>query len=99
MDNNGYTKNDLKAFAERFLEIQAIAKQYGVFTYYRDLLECVPCQLAEDIAFDGRLFTHWKTDKDFNDTGLRFIELDQNKALFQCPNCFTQITAQHEKEY
>ena len=50
-------------------------------------------------AIDGRLFTNWKTDKEFKDTGLQFIELNANEALFQCPKCGKQATAQKEKDY
>jgi hypothetical protein len=60
MDNHGFTKDDLKELAERLLEMHTIAKQHGIFTYDRALLECETCQLAEDIAFDGSFPLHWR---------------------------------------
>ena len=83
----------------KFLEVQNIARQQGIFVDDRELLECSQCQLMEDVAFDGRLFTYMKGDKDFKDIGLRFIELNQSRDLFKCPNCGMQITVPEEKEY
>ena len=91
--------DELRSLAEKLLEIQAQAKQLGIFIEDRDLLECVHCQLIEDVACDGRLFTYWKMGKDHKDTGLRFIEIKESEALFQCQNCGKQITGQKEKEY
>ena len=98
MVENNHTKDELRVLAERLLEIQVQAKQLGIFVDDRDLVECVDCQLIEDIALNGRLFTFWKNDKDSKDTGLQFIELNQSEALFQCPNCGKQATAQKEKD-
>lgn len=61
------------------------ARALGLFTDDRDLLECPMCRLLEDVTCDGLLITYRNDSPDMTDTGLRFLELNEN--AFQCPAC------------
>ena len=68
--------------------LQAKARELGVFANDRELLECRQCGLMENVACSGLLFTCHPESLD-NDTGLRFLELDQGR--FRCPSCGSTV--------
>lgn len=77
--------DDILNLVAQFHDIQQKAKELGIFTNDRELLQCPQCGLAEDVACDGRLITVQSADGPFNDTGLRFQEIDS--TCFRCPQC------------
>ena len=75
-------------------ELDRIKKQaeaLGLFTNDRELLQCPGCDLAEDVAFDGRLMTYHPKGGDYSDSGLRFEKL--NDTTFRCPICMIRLKA------
>ena len=74
----------LKPIIQDFKKLQAQAKSLGIFANHRDLAECNDCKLFEDITSYGVLFVY-RGDNYYEDTGLKFIELDDNAV--QCPEC------------
>jgi hypothetical protein len=82
----------------QILFFQAIAKQHGLFLNDRELVSCPQCGLTEDIAFSGKLFTYYKDDPDFKETGLQFVSLDGNAEYLKCPVCKVEVLIPKEKE-
>ena len=76
----------LRPAVERVLELQAKARDLGLFVGDRDLLRCPQCGLMEDVLIDGRLITCWR-DGLGQDAGLRFIEHSNLLGRFSCPGC------------
>ena len=74
----------VKSIGNRFLEIQKIAEQRGIFLNHRELLEC-RCGLEEDITTDGKLIVCRKGAEGM-DVGLRFPEPDK-RGKSRCPGC------------
>ena len=72
--------------AKKIVKLKEKAKELGIFTGDRDLLECPKCGFMEDVAIDGRLFTVFKNAPN-KDTGLEFKELGKEGNRFSCPNC------------
>ena len=77
--------------ARELVRIKKQAETMGLFTHDRELLECCGCDLAEDVAFDGRLMTYHRKSEDYSDSGLRFERL--NDTTFRCPICMTRLKA------
>ncbi|MDI6809019.1 MAG: hypothetical protein QME66_08570 [Candidatus Eisenbacteria bacterium] len=77
--------DDISNLIAQFHGVVQKAKELGIFTNDRDLLQCTRCGLAEDVACGGRLITIESTDGPFTDTGLRFKEIDSTH--FRCPRC------------
>jgi hypothetical protein len=77
--------------ARELVRIKKRAEAMGLFTHDRELLECCGCDLAEDVAFDGRFMTYHRKSEDYSDTGLRFERL--NDTTFRCPICKTRLKA------
>jgi len=50
--------SDILPLARELVRIKKQAEAMGLFTDDRELLECCGCDLAEDVAFDGRLMTY-----------------------------------------
>ena len=75
--------NAISSLIAQFGDIHQKTKELGIFTNDRELLQCPRCGLAEDVACDGRLTTVQSADGSFNDTGLRFQEIDS--VHFRCP--------------
>jgi len=73
-------------------ELQALkqqAKDLGIFTNDRELLQCPKCGLRESVAFDGALLT-CRGNALTVDTGLRFPEPDaEGKRI--CPGCGGEV--------
>ena len=75
---------EIYQLATEIAALQSKARELGLFTNDRELLQCPRCGLKEDVAFDGRLLT-CRPDSLGEDTGLRFKELPSNR--FRCPAC------------
>ena len=80
--NRGMAK--FRALATEIAALQVKAKALGLFTNDRELLECPVCELMENVAASGLLFTCRLESLD-EDTGLRFEELSRDR--FRCPAC------------
>jgi len=83
--------SDILPLARELTRIKKQAEALGLFTHDRELLECSGCDLAEDVAFDGRLTTYHRNGGDYSDSGLRFERL--NDTTFRCPICMTRLKA------
>ncbi len=81
----------IRPLARELVRIKKQAEVLGIFTNDRELLECSRCDLAEDVAFDGRLMTYHRKSEDYSDSGLRFERL--NDTTFRCPICKTSLKA------
>lgn len=80
-------QNFLHEVGARFHELNEMANKHGIFLYDRETVSCPQCGLTEDIAFSGKLFTYYKDDLEFKETGFQFIPLDGNAECFKCPVC------------
>ena len=80
---------ELLDLCEQLRQAHERARAAGVFVGDRELLCCPRCDLKEDVASDGRLFTYFG-DAPKPDTGLRFEELGED--VFRCPNCRTEVS-------
>jgi predicted RNA-binding Zn-ribbon protein involved in translation (DUF1610 family) len=76
---------DISVLAAQLVELNRKARELGIFTNDRELLQCPQCGLAEDVACDGRLMTIQSADETCSDTGMRFQEIDATH--FRCPSC------------
>jgi len=83
--------SDFLPLAMELTRVKKQAEALGLFTNDRELLECSGCDLAEDVAFDGRLMTYHRKGGDYIDSGLRFERL--NETTFRCPICTTRLKA------
>ena len=83
--------SDILPLVRELTRVKKQAEALGVFTNDRELLECSGCDLAEDVAFDGRLMTYHQKGGDNSDCGLRFERL--NDTTFRCPVCMTRLKA------
>jgi hypothetical protein len=81
----------IRPLARELVRIKKQAEAMGIFTNDREFLECCGCDLAEDVAFDGRLMTYHRKSEDYTDSGLRFERL--NETTFRCPICKTKLKA------
>jgi hypothetical protein len=77
-------KNSLRPLIKQLIKIKKQTEVLGIFTDDRELLEC-SCGLVEDVAFNGILYTYYKTDPKYKDTGLLFKKVNEN--TFICPVC------------
>lgn len=91
-------QNLLREFGDQIRAINEMAKQQGLFLNDRELISCSQCGLTEDIAFSGKLFTYYKDDPDFKETGLQFSSLDGNAKYLKCPVCKVEVLIPEEKE-
>ncbi len=91
-------QNFLREISARLREVNEISKQYGIFLNDREIVHCAQCGLTEDIAFSGKLFTYYANDPEFKETGLQFIELENNSEYLQCPICNLNILIPQERE-
>ena len=82
---------DLVELALKLARIKAQARELGIFTDDRELLECSNCGLLEDVTSEGLLVTYPKGSADPKDCGLRFRP--EGKTSFACPACGTRIKA------
>jgi hypothetical protein len=62
---------ELKALAAQLNAIRAQVKAQGGFAGDRELHQCPGCGLMEDMLFNGKLVTYWRTSAQPVDTGLR----------------------------
>ena len=76
--------DELMELAGQLEQVRAQAKQLGIFTDERELLECSKCGLKEDVDINGFLLTCFDASLG-QDTGLRFTE--ETDTVFRCPNC------------
>ncbi len=83
--------SEIRPLVRKLVRIKKQAEAMGLFTHDRELLECCGCDLAEDVAFDGRLMTFHRRSGDYSDSGLRFERL--NVTTFRCPICRTKLKA------
>jgi hypothetical protein len=74
---------EMQPMVKGLQELQAKMKSMGLFADDRDLAQCQDCQLFEDVDGHGMLFVY--KDKNYEDTGLRFEEL--NDGGVKCPGC------------
>lgn len=81
--------SDILSLERELNRVRKQAELLGLFTNDRELLECSGCDLAEDVAFDGRLMTYHRKGSDFSDCGLCFERL--NDTMFRCPVCMTEL--------
>jgi hypothetical protein len=88
----------LRELGARIHEVNEISKQHGIFLNDRELVSCTKCGLTEDIAFSGKLFTYYKDDPGFKETGFQFSSLDDNAAYLKCPVCDAEVLILKEKE-
>ena len=77
--------DDLYKIATRLQAIKKQAREFGMFTDDRELLECPACGLKEDVTGEGFLCTYRDYAMDA-DTGLRFPEPDDD-GVSTCPGC------------
>ncbi len=93
MDKSG--KKDgtdgLIAAVRQLKQAKQQARALGIFTDDRELLECPSCGLLEDVTAEGVLVTYPNTSEEVNDSGLRFIPVDESS--FACPSCGTKVKA------
>ena len=75
---------DILPLARELTRLKKQAAALGLFTNNRELIECTGCDLAEDVAFDGRLITFHRNGDDLGDCGLHFEMIDET---FRCPIC------------
>lgn len=92
-------KNFLQELGVKLREINDIAQQHGIFLADRETVSCTQCGLIEDVAFSGKLFTYYKHDPEFKETGLQFIELDNNNERLKCPACNAEVSAPQENAF
>jgi hypothetical protein len=76
------------ALATQTAALQKHARELGLFTNDRELLECAKCGLLEDVSFEGRLLTCWPESLG-QDTGLRFEKMPNHR--FRCPSCGSTV--------
>ena len=96
--NRSPKRNDISSLVSKIrplvrelIRLKKKAEALGLFTDDRELLECSGCDLKEDVAFDGRLITYHRNGGNYNDSGLRFEQL--NEKTFRCPICKTKLKA------
>ncbi len=77
--------DDLFELADGLKSLKQQAKELGMFTDDRELLECSSCGLKENVSFEGVLFT-FRAPALNVDTGLRFPEPDADGQC-RCPGC------------
>jgi len=78
----------MRPLARQVMALKARMEALGMFTNDREFLKCTTCDLAEDVAVDGRLITVHRNGTDWStDSGLRFKEVERD--LFRCPVCGT----------
>ena len=88
----------ISPLAARLQDIQKKAKELGIFTNDRELLECPHCGLLEDVACDGRLITYRSGDQTFLDTGLRFQEISSRSFRYpRCKSILKAVSADNRK--
>lgn len=90
-------QNFLQEIGDQFNELNQIAKQHGLFLNDRELVSCPKCGLTENIAFSGKLFTYYKDDPYFKETGLQFGSLDGNAEYLKCPVCKVEVLIPKER--
>ena len=83
--------NGLSAAVRQLEQAKQQARELGIFTDARELLECPSCGLLEDVTFEGLLVTYPKGSADLKNCGLRFKRVDETS--FECPSCGTRIKA------
>lgn len=90
-DKKSYSElvSAIRPLAMKLAKIKKQAETLGLFTNDRELLDCIGCDLAEDVTFDGHLITYHRNTEDTDDCGLRFKE--KNKETFSCPVCGTEL--------
>jgi rubredoxin len=83
----------IKPLAAEILKLQAQMKAAGLFANDRDLLECPKCGLQEDVTIEGILIA---CPKEFpgEDTGERFIPLDDRESWWRCTKCGVEFTSE-----
>ena len=81
----------LSAVVRELEQAKQQARELGIFTDDRELLECPSCGLLEDVTFEGLLVTYPKDSADLKDCGLRFRPVGETS--FDCPKCGTKIKA------
>jgi hypothetical protein len=79
----------LGALVNQLAKARARAEALGIFVEDRELLTCPVCDLSEDVAIEGHLFTYRPTDLGV-DTGLRFGK-PHDDGLFRCPSCGAHV--------
>lgn len=70
---------------ESVQKLRSQAKDLGIFTDDRELLECNECGLVEDVTANGMLMTYKRNSKIRQDSRLRFQEIGLRH--FRCPQC------------
>lgn len=78
----------LLLLAAELVALQAKARELGLFTNDRELLECPHCGLLENVSFDNHLFT-CRPESLNDDTGLRFVAVSGGR--FRCPSCGAEV--------
>lgn len=77
--------DELYKLAASLHALKKQARELGLFTNDRELLECPQCGLKEDVTIEGFLCTY-RDDAIDDDTGLRFPEPDDD-GVSCCPGC------------
>jgi len=78
------------ALAGQIQKIKDQQKRLGLFCEDRELLSCPPCDIEEEVTFEGFLIVV-KRSKPNRDIGLRFAAIDEKKGVYQCPGCGKEI--------
>jgi hypothetical protein len=80
----------MRALAGQIRKVKDEQTRLGLFCNDRELLSCLRCDIEEDVTFEGFLIVV-KRSKPGRDIGLRFTAVDEEKGLYQCPGCGTEI--------
>ena len=92
----GFLK-DIRPLVERLEQIKAQGRALGLFVETRELLECNDCGLLEDVDAQGWLLTYHRFGDPNQDTGLRFMEVEEGR--FCCPVCGNIVEPDEEPEH
>ena len=84
--------DDLYKTAASLHALKKQARELGMFTDDRELLECPYCGFKEDVTFEGFLYTY-RGDAIDVDTGLRFPEPDED-GVSCCPKCGGKVVGE-----
>lgn len=79
-----------RVIAKQIQKIKEQHKRLGLFCHDRELLSCSCCGLEEDVTCEGFLIVA-NPENPGVDTGLRFSVVDEEKGLYQCSGCGSEI--------
>jgi len=93
MDDEDPVKLDqeIRMLVRQLRAAQQEARELGLFPEDRELLECLRCDLVEDLGCDQRLTTFQRGDPGYTDTSMRFQEVQP--GMFRCPQCGATLMA------